>query len=116
MAVPNRSDIILKFTSLAYNTSSDSTIDLTAVDDIICSIARGHADQTPIKVIKYTVSPSLFTIDNTAKSVSVTLTDTDLGNILGRYSVNLWILKDSRYMTHLVKYFEVVPAVNYSLT
>jgi hypothetical protein len=111
--VPNRSDIILKFSGIVYNSSDDSIVDLDSATDIICSISRGNPNNTPLVVLKNTDNPELFSIDNTAKTVEVTLTNDNLGDVPCKYFVNLWILTNGRYMTHLTKTFEVVESVAY---
>ncbi len=111
-SVPQYSDIELEFDNLQYNVDP-SSIDLTAVDDIILSIAAGSPTNTPILTVKYTIEPLRFTIDNDAKSIKVQVYASEVTNTLGKYAANLWITTSPIYLTHLPLFFVVKPTVNY---
>lgn len=110
--VPQNSNIQITFDDIQYNIQP-STVDLTAMDDIIVSIAKGSSSATPMTVIKYSVSSAKFTIDNTLKSVTVSLTAAEATETTGKYYANLWLVANGEYVTHLRKVFEVESVVNY---
>lgn len=109
--VPQYADVELEFEEISY--SDGDTIDLSAVDDIILSISKSSVRAVPFLVVKYTVSPSKFTIDNTAKNVKVRLTGDEMGNEAAKFYVNLWIIDGTTRTTHYTKNFDVVATVKY---
>lgn len=110
--IPQYSDFIIEFQDITYNLSS-SEVDLSTVSDIVLSISRFAPYNTPILILKQSTSPGRFTVDNVEKSVAVTVTNVEMGDVAAKYYINLWIASGSTYVTHLTKTFNIAPAVNY---
>ena len=112
--LPQYSDIEISFLDIQHNINPEP-IDLSAVDDIIVGIKKSGRG-TPDLLIKYSVTPSVFTIDNDAKSIILKVAPAQLNNATGTFSVNLWISSGGTYITHLTNTFNIDSSVKYSLT
>jgi hypothetical protein len=112
--VPQNSDIKLTFNDISYNVSSQE-IDLTSVEDIILSVAKTTPSSTPILIIKYSIDPGRFNIDNSNKKISIDVLSSELTENPGKYFINLWVLDGDTYVTHLQKSLEVQAVPKYSL-
>lgn len=109
--IPQYSDVQLVFDNIQYDTDP-TEIDLSTMDDVIVSVSQRRID-SPEVVLKNTTDSDRFTIDNTDKKITVIFTSSEITQTIGRYYVNLWLLKDDRYLTHLTQEFDVVAAVKY---
>ena len=112
---PQYADPILRFTKLHFNVTPKD-INLSTVDDIILSISKDKIEATPLLVLTNLLNASRFSIDNTVgvKQVDVKVLSSEVGDEVGIFYANLWIVETSRYMTHLTKKFEVTKAVNFT--
>lgn len=110
--IPQYTDIEFVFSNIKYNIDP-TTVDLSLAEDIICSVAKWNSSVTPT-IIKYTTSPTRFTINNVDKSVKVKFLNTEVGNETGKYLVNLWIVVNSRHATHITESFNIISSIKYS--
>lgn len=111
--IPQGVDFKLEFKNVTANISP-TTIDLTSLDDIVLTISYNDPTSDLVVELLYTTSPSAFTIDDTNKKITVNVTSADLGTTCGLYYVNLWLIEDSKPLTHRSKLFELEQAVQRS--
>lgn len=110
--VSQYSDPVLRFEDLAYNITP-TNIDLDNLEDVILSISKDKQDGT-LTILKYSEDTSPFTIDNTNKKIDVALLAAQLGDEVGYFWVNLWIVDSSKHYTHLSRRLEIVKANNFA--
>jgi hypothetical protein len=113
--VPQYADFNLEFTDI-QNSVDPTPIDLSAATDIVLAIAFASPTKTPVLILKNSEVPARFTIDNTAKSVKVSVLATEIGSKVGKFYTNLWVESNSKHLTHLTDSFDVKAAVKYSTT
>ncbi|TXT66136.1 MAG: hypothetical protein BAJALOKI3v1_50136 [Promethearchaeota archaeon] len=111
--IPQNVDLQFVFENIMANTSP-TTIDLSTLDDIVLSVSKNNPNNDPTLIIKYSISPGSFDIDNTNKTITITVTSSDIGTDSGQYYVNLWLVENSRYITHLSKPFYIENSVAYT--
>jgi hypothetical protein len=115
--VPQYSDIIIRFDNIHYNVAPTG-IDLDNIDDFVCSIGKGRPNASGDNLVRLTYSDPLesgrFTIDSTENRVDVQFLSSEVGSVTGCYYTNLWLIHNDRYLTHVIKEFEVVPSVYYA--
>ena len=105
---PQHSDLDLIFDNLNVD-------DFNLVDNLVFSIAKSSPSSTPIKIIDQDIDPSRFQVDNTAKSVTVTLMAADINNDSGKFFMNLYVMSGGKRITHLTKELNVQKTVNFEV-
>src|SRR5688572_1476505 len=111
--IPRYADFKLRFEDIK-NDVDPQPVDLSAVQDIVLSMALGSPSATPLVIIKYTESPLSFVIDNTNKIVVVEVLAENLNFAVGKMYANLWIISNNRQTTHIPMSFDIKPAIKYS--